>query len=249
VKPEEKDAAELVRLGEFIKQQREETLEEARRSVQSQHDQQTAKVARQLEEAKTAQDALTEQIRVLQTTGLSDEDKAKVREGWAQQDERLALDAYRTEVLDTGRAVTIDSLLLEFRPFGVARESLEAIKTTEEMELHCEQAARAHVQQQLTEAQAPAVVAPEASAQPAAPVAPAQAQQPVPTEPAQPAQASAPEPQPNAPGVPAGASAPSDVGSGGAPAEGEKFSKESSAEAMQENLRNMRWDTARIRQA
>jgi hypothetical protein len=237
--PEAKPAEGLEVLGTFLKDQQTKTLEEARRSVQSQHDRQTALVNRQLEEATGRHETLKAEIRELQTQGLSDEDKAKVKLGWDNADERTGLEKFRGELDEANRAFNVDSLLFEYKDVDISRESLEAIKTPEEMELFCANAKSDFLQKKLTEAEAAPAAAPEATTQPASPPAPVQ-----------PAQAAAPvEAVPNAPGVPAGAQAPSDVGSGGASPEEKKFSEESSAEALQQNLRNTGWDTVRLRQA
>lgn len=232
--PEEEVAA-LERLDAWIKQQREEYAEEARRSVQSQHDRQNAQVARQLQETQARIQELTQQNREILSRDLTDAERAKVQETWAQQDERAQLDSYRAELVDYHKSIFVDSLLLEYEKYGVAREAIEAIETPEEMELHCEQQKSGFLEKKLEEGQAISAVSTERPPEPPATLA------------AQPTQAPAAQPQPNA-GVPAGAEAPSDVGSGGAPQEGTKFSEEASSDAMKENLRNMRWDTVLVRQ-
>jgi hypothetical protein len=211
-------------------------LEEARRSAQSQYDRQAVQTTRQLEESKVQAQALTTQIRELQTRELTDEERAKVQETWAQQDERAQLDTYRAELVDYHKTVFVDSLVFEYRDFGVTRESLTAVETPEEMELFCEQQKSKALEQKLSEGQT--VPAQPTAAQP---VTTSPSPAPVPTPPAQPA--AQPEPQ-----VPAGASAPSDVGSAGAPATGKTFSTEPNAGAMSDNLKNMHWDTVRVRQ-
>lgn len=240
-KEPEGQTSALGKLEDFLTQQAEKATEEARRAVQSLHDKQTAQVTRQLEESKTRADKLTEDIRSLQTRDLTDAERAKVQETWAQQDERVELDAYKVTLLAEHKAVTVDSLLLEYKPYGVAREALEAIETPEEMELYCEQQKSGSLEKQLAERPNVAPVSPP----PAVPTEPAAAPAPaVATTPS----ATAQPPQPNAPGVPAGATAPSDIGSQGAPAEGKKFSEEQGAGALKENLSNMDWDTVRVRQ-
>ena len=249
---------DLGKLGTFLKDQGDAALEEAKRTVQSQHDRQAASVARDLEASHQAQETLKGQIRDLQTRELSPEEKEKVQKTWAQEDERESLDTFRSELTDTHRAVTVDSLFLEFKGFGVTREGIEAIKTPEEMELYCEHEKSGYLERELVTAKAAVATAPTAVA--AAPVAPAPSSPaPVTTQTdgagsgvppvapaAQPAVAAEP-PQPNAPGVPAGATAPSDIGSSGSPSEPTKFSEESSEQAFQENLRKSAWTTVRVR--
>jgi hypothetical protein len=244
----EEEAASLGRLKTFLDDQ----AEEARRSVQSQHDRQNAQVDRQLQEAKTQSQALTDQIRDLETRDLTDAETAKVKETWAQQDERAQLDSYRGELMNYHRTVFVDSLVVEYKQYGVTPETLGAVETPEEMELFCEQQKSASLEKQLQEGQAPA----QPAAAPVQPPPPVPAQPQVATAPApQPVAATstpsapAPQPQPNAPGVPAGASAPSDVGGGGAVDQGKTFSEEAGADAMRENLKNMSWDAVKVRQA
>ena len=249
---------DLGKLGTFLKDQGDAALEEAKRTVQSQHDRQAASVARDLEASHQAQETLKGQIRDLQTRELSPEEKEKVQKTWAQEDERESLDTFRSELTATHRSVTVDSLFLEFKGFGVTREGIEAIKTPEEMELYCEHEKSGYLERELVTAKASVATAPTAVV--ATPLAPApSAPAPITTQTdgagsgvppvapaAQPAVAAEP-PQPNAPGVPAGATAPSDIGSSGSPSEPTKFSEESSEQAFQENLRRSAWTTVRVR--
>lgn len=233
----EEEAASLGRLKTFL----DEQAEEARRAVQSQHDRQSAQIERQLQEAKTQSQALTDQIRELESRDLTDAEKAKVRETWAQQDERAQLDSYRGELVDYHRTVFVDSLVAEYKQYGVTPESLGAVETPEEMELFCEQQKSASLEKKLQEGQAPA----QPAAAPVQPPPPVPAPQPAATVQEQPPA----QPQPNAPGVPAGASAPSDVGGSGTVDEGKKFSEEAGSDAMKQNLKNMQWDAVRVKQA
>ncbi len=245
--PSEEETAALGKLNDFLKQHGETIAEETRRTVQSQYDRQATQVNRQLSDAKTKSDELTNEIRTLQSRDLTDEERAKVNETWAQKDERAELDKYRGELQGFQKTIFIDSLLLDYNPYGVERTALEQIETTEEMELYCEQQKSGSLEKRLAEGQNSATVPSEAVV--TVPEAtPAQAQQPgaPAATPSVPATASVP----NAPGVPAGAQAPSDVGTGGtAPQEGNKFSEEQNPDAFRQNLNNMDWSRVRVRQA
>jgi hypothetical protein len=211
-------------------------VQEAQRAAQSQSDKRSAQVDRQLQESSTRSQELTNQIRELQTRELTPAEQETARAKFAQDDEWVKLDADRTELIGIQKALMIDSLVLEYTQFGVARDAIEAIGSPEEMELYCEQQKSAFLEKKLAEGTAPVEPAPA----PAVPAEPA----------AQPAATAAPEPQPqpNA-GVPAGATAQSDIGSGGTVEEGKKFSEEQSADAMKQNLRDMDWNSVRVRQA
>ncbi len=206
--------------------------EEGRRVAQGIADKQTAQLGRQLEEAKTATKDQAKQIRELQTGSLSDEDKAVALAKFEQDDERDALNEYRQNLVDFHRTVYIDSLSIEFAPYGVTREDLQAITTPEEMELACERAKSASLGKQLstngnTEV-APAVAEPVKAAEP------------TPAPPAPPAPVAAEA------NVPAGSRAPSDVGGGSVPAEAPTFNDKTDANALQENLGNMVWDQVKL---
>jgi hypothetical protein len=173
-------------------------------------------------------------MRELQTRDLTDAERATALEKYAQDDEKAELAATRDELVGYHKAVVVEGLLFEYRDYEVGRDALEAIETPEEMELYCEHQKSSFLEKKLAAGQAPAE--PAVPATPEVPVAPAAAVAPE------------PQPQPNA-GVPAGASAPTDIGSPGAIEESKKFSEEAGAGAMQQNLKNMDWNTVRVRQA
>lgn len=226
VKP---DDGGLAKLGAYIQGETAKVAEEARRAAQSQYDRQNAQVAQALQVSKEATAQVTQELRELQTRDLSEAERAKVMETYAQKDERSELDKYRAELVGYHNTVFDDSLLVQYKDVeGVTKEALATIETPEEKELFCEQKRSASLEKQLEESKVTATA-------PAAPVAAAPAT-PVPAPPA----------VPNAPGVPAGATAPSDIGTGGPPPEEKKFSEEPSAGALQSNLRNMDWNRVRI---
>ncbi len=207
--------------------------EEARRIEQGRADRRASTLQTQIDTSKETTKEQAKQIRELQTTGLSDEDRAVALAKFEQDDERESLNEYRGELVDFHRTVYIDSLSFEFAQYGVTRESLQEIKTPEEMELACERAKSTALGQQLstngkTET-APAVAEPASAAEP------------VPTKPAAPPAPVAAEAQ-----VPAGAVAASDIGGGSAPAETPSFNANTDSKAMQENLDNMAWDTVKL---
>lgn len=229
------EAAALARLVAWQDEQRTQISEEARRSSQSQSDRRVAAIERQVSAAQEEAQRAREEIRRISTQGLSDEEKARLQEKWNIEDERAKLEAFRTELVGLNKTTYIDSLLADYNQYGVTRDTLEDIESPEEMELHCEQAARKTVEQRLRELES-------GQPQPVQPAPAAQAAQPVAVQPEQPAV----PPQPN---VPAGALAPTDIGGGGASPEAPKFNEGQGGGAMQDNLRNMRWDSVRVRQA
>jgi hypothetical protein len=243
----EEEAANLGKLGTFLDEQKNETVEAARRAAQSEHDKQSAQFTRQLKESQDRAQELTDKIRDLELRELTEDERTKAKEVYAQQDERTKLDAYRAELVTTHRGVTVDSLLIDYRDFGVERPKLEAIENPEEMELYCEQQKSAFLENKIAEGPAQ----PVATVQPASaePVQPAAAQPATTTETPAPAAEAAPAPaaEPNAPVVPAGATAPSDIGTAGSPEEARKFSEDADPAALTDNLRNMRWDRVEIR--
>lgn len=231
--PEELVGAES-RLDTFLEQERQRIREEVSRATQSAFDKRAAQLDRQLQEASTREKALATQIRELQTQGLSEDDRAKVLAKFAQEDERAELDAYRGQLVDYHKNLMVQSLLVEFAPFGVQQDALEQFDSPEEMEVHCyEQKAnfletQNQARTQATQPAATTVQPTQTAAQPTA--QPAQAQ---------PAQ----QPQPN---VPAGATAPVDIGGGGVVQTGPKFNQGEGQDALRENLKQMRWETVRI---
>jgi len=206
--------------------------EEGRRAAQGAADRRAATLDRKLEAAQAMQKEQATQIRKLQTDGLSEEEREGVLAKYAQDDEREELNKYREELVGFHRTVYIDSLAFEFGQYGVTRDSLEQIKTPEEMELVCERTKSAFVVEQAKNGVAsPAPAAPAPATPAPAPAA---------------APASAGVPPAAVPQVPAGATAPSDVGGGSAPVEPATFNDGKSSGAMQENLSNMGWDTVKL---
>lgn len=233
--PEELAAAEQ-KLDAYLEEQLQTRVDAALRERQSGFDKRAAQLDRQVQEARTREQELTRQMRELQTRDLTEAERAKVLATFQQADERAELDAYRTELMDYHKSVFIDSLLLDFASTeGVTRDALEQFDSPEEMEVFCYERQNEALQGQLASGRAPV--------QTSAVVSPAQTsavQSPTAVAPAQPA----PQPQPN---VPAGALAPTDVGGGGTVEEGKQFRQEASPDALRENLKNMRWDTVRVR--
>ncbi len=242
--PAEEAKTSLEKMDEAFTKVREEAEESARRAAQSAQDKHNAQVTRQLEESKEHADALTKQMRDLQSRELTEDERVKVQKTWAQEDERTELDAYKNTLVDMHRTVFTDSLLLDYKDFGITRTALDKVETPEEMELYCEQQKSAFLEKKLSDGQAPAQPAATAAVTPP-PVAPAAPVVPVTAPAATPVPV---QPKPNA-GVPAGASAPSDIGTSGVTEDGKKFSEESNTQAMRDNLKNMDWNTVRVRQA
>lgn len=233
-KPDE-EAAALTRLDEFVKGEVQEASEEARRTAQSVADKRSAQVDRQIQGAGEQITGLTKQLREMELRDLTEVEREKALEVYAQKDERDTLIAMKADVLDLARGTQVDSLMLEYEQYGVTRGEVEAIEAPEEMELYCEHQKSEFLERKLAEGPKPeATVAPQ----------PAPAPAPVETKPEE----TAPPPQPNAPGVPAGATSPSDVGTGGQVDEGKKFSEDQGSGAMQDNLRNMGWSRVQVRQ-
>lgn len=215
------------RLDAFLQEQVQAQLDQAQKQWQSTFDKRAAQLDRQLQDATTREKALTQQIRELQTRDLTDEERAQILAKFSQEDERGELDSYRGQLVEYHRDLMVQSLLLEFSPYGATREEIEQFESPEEMEAHCYEVKANYLDAELTKVKA-------APAQVAAPVA-----QPTAT-------ATQPAPQP-APQVPAGVTAPVDLGSGGATPTGPQFNPARNPEALRENLRNMKWDTIRIR--
>ncbi len=188
-----------------------------------------------MQEANERSAALSKEVREIKLRDLTEEERAAALAKYEQDDRAAELDGQKTELLGLQRDVYMDSLLLEFGEHGVTHAALEQIETPEEMELFCERQKSSSLAEQLKNGGS-------APAQPAAQT-PAEAQPPVAQQPA-PAAAPAKQLEPQ---VPAGALAPSDVGGGGAPVEEKTFSDEQGDSAMRDNLRNMQWDTVRLR--
>lgn len=234
--PEELAAAET-RLNTFLEEQIEVRLKER----QSGFDKRAAQLDRQLQDSATREKELRTEIRQLQAQGLPEEERQKLLDRYAQQDERVELDAYRSQLVDYHKNLYVESLALEFGEYGVKQEALEQVDSPEEMEAFCYETKANYLEAQMNQARQAAAVPPQAAAVPLQ----AATQVPPPAQPAQPAAAPAPAPQPQ-PQVPAGALAPADVGSGGAVQPGQEFSQEASQDALRQNLRNMHWKTVLI---
>lgn len=210
----------------------EQQAEEARRAAQATADRRASVVDRQLQDANEATKTLQNDIRELQGRDLTEEERATALAKYEQDDRSDSLDARQKELLDLQREVYVDSLLLEFGEGGVTREALEQIETPEAMELFCERHKSSSLEEQIKKggtesAQPPAATATEKPSE----------------KPAATTEKPAEQPKPQ---VPAGASAPSDVGGGGAPAEGKTFDSGQGDSAMRANLRSMDWSTVRL---
>lgn len=253
------ETAGLDQLASFVKETNDKAavvIEEARRVAQGQADRQTALVNKQLEAAKESTNQLRTKMHELEVRDLTPEDRAKAVTAFEQRDEREELDRIREELTVTHRGVFVDSLVLEYSPYGITRETIEASSDVPEaMELYCEQQKSSFLQAKLDSPQSAPVtqVAPTPAATVVTPAAvvsvPAATSTttPVAAAPAQPVQATAA----NAPGaaaaaVPAGAGAPSDVGASGAAAEAWKPSEESGAAAMKDNIQHTPWEMLRL---
>jgi len=221
--PKEDMAEALKKLAEFG----DSRAEEVRRAAQSAADKNTAQFDLVRRESEARARELTDSIRDLEQRDLTDEEKAKVRETYAQQDERTDLDAKAVQLEDLAKATIIDSLMFEYRDFNVSRDELESMDSAEEMELCCAHAANDLLVNRLAEKETP-------KEEPAAPKT---------EEP--PVEQSKPEAR--VANVPAGAQSPTDVGAGGTPPAENKFSEEQTTDAMRENLKNAQWSTVRIK--
>ena len=250
------ETAPLDQLATFVKETNDKaavTIEEARRVAQGNADRQKAIVDKQLEVAKEATDQVRTEMHELKVRDLNPEERARAVTAFEQQDERAELDRLREQLTITHRSVFLDSLVLEYSPYEITREAIEAASEQPEgMELWCEQQKSAFLQAKLDAPEAapvtqvPAVAPAAVVAAPAATVA-APAATPTPT----PAAAAPAQPAPtavaNAPGaVPAGAVAPSDVGTSGAAAEPWKPSEESGSAAMKDNIQHTPWETLKL---
>jgi hypothetical protein len=242
------EVAGLGQLAAFVKETNDKaaaSIEDARRLAQSTADRQATVVTKQLEASKEATTNLRTQLHDLEVRELSPEDRAKAITAFEQQDERAELDRLRAELTVTHRGVFTDSLVLEYSPFGISREDIEASSDVPEaMELYCEQRKSAFLQDKLDNPEVAPVT--QVLATPAATVVPPAAPvtaTPAAAAPAQPAPVAAA----NAPGaVPAGAESPSDVGSGGAATEAWKPSEESGSKAMKDNIQHMGWERIQL---
>jgi hypothetical protein len=226
-KPED-EAAALQRLDTFLKEQQQGAINEASRKLQSGYDRRASAMEKQLEASQQQVGSLVGEMRELRTQGLSDEERAEVMKKFAQDDKEGQLKTWESQLTDFHKSTMIYSLMegpKNFVQYGVTQEELEKLETPEEMEALCFERKAMALEKQMAEGQVAQTPTPAAAPAPAAPV-PAQ-----------------PEPQ-----VPAGASAPSDVGSTGAAAPEKGFSQEQSSGAMEKNLRDMGWQSVRIRQ-
>lgn len=226
---EEKSPTEAEQL-ESLKTFGDTVAEGARRAAQSTADRHATQLDRQLQDANARQTELTNQVRDLQTKGMTEEERAAVLATFEQDDRSADLDAKEKQLLDLHRTTYMDSLMLEFGNHGVTREALEQIESPEAMEIFCERQKSGTLEAQLKNGVAPAAPAAEAPVE-----KPPEAK----TEPK--------EEPPAEPQVPAGAMAPSDVGTGSTPPGSKSFDSSQDAGALRANLRGMDWDTVHIR--
>lgn len=254
------ETAPLDQLATFVQETNAKaaaTVEDARRVAQGQADRQTALVNKQLEAAKEATDQVRTKMHELEVRDLNPEERARAVTAFEQQDERVELDLLREQLTVTHRSVFLDSLVLEYSPFGLTRDTIESSSDQPEaMELWCEQQKSAFLQAKLDApesapiTQVPTAPAAVTVAPTATVVAPSQvvaAVTPTPTPvaaaPAQPVPVAAA----NAPGaVPAGAESPSDIGATGAATEAWKPTEESGSEAMKDNIKHMAWEPIQL---
>lgn len=247
--------AGLDTLAAFVKETTEKAeaaIEDARRIAQGNADKQTVALNKQLETASAATLEVRTRMHELETRDLSPEEKAKAITAFEQVDERAELDRIRAELAVTHTGIYVDSLVLEYSPYDLTRDAIEASgDTPEAMELWCEQQKSAFLQAKI-DAPAVAPITQVTAAPAAALVAPpAPVAVPTPTTAAAAPAAPAPAAPANAPGVtpaevPAGASAPSDIGATGASTEPYTPSEEPGARAMKENIRNMAWEPVQL---
>ena len=232
-KTEEEQEAETKKAEEVLQEKINSSVEGALRSQQSVYDRQASALTTRLEEAAQGNSTLTQKIRELETRDLTEEERQVVMDKFAQDDERTALDSYRSELDTFHKDLAIMSLMHEFRGYGVEEDALRALETPEEMQAFSLEAKATFLEKVLEEGKA----------------APAQLETPIqPTPPTTGTAATAapakPEPQ-----VPAGATAPTDIGSSGAPEQPKGFSQGTTPKDLQSNLRDMGWDTVRVRRS
>lgn len=229
------DAESLKSLADLIRGSANEAVQEALRTQQSSYDRRAAVTDRQLQDARQREIDAQARVRDLETRDLTAEERATVMARYAQEDKAEELQAWEDQLVDYHRGVLTRDLIAEYGEFGVTPEVLEQVESPDMMEAYC------------FEVKANTLEARIASGVPAPAPVPAVAQ-----PPAQPGATvtAVPEPQAQAqpePQVPAGFNAPVYNGAGGSSAPGKEFDQSSSPEAMTKNLRNLGWDTVRLR--
>lgn len=217
---EEELQAAVQRLNDFVEEQKAQEREELRREFQSSTDQ---RITRIQEEAREREKQLRNELRELQTHGLSDEEKAKLQATWEQDDRKGDLDEYAKKLDDMHVALNVATLLKDYAEYGVEEKDLEELKSVEEMQLFCAEVKASYFEE----------------------LAKRGPQKPSAGEETRPEQKGAEKPPAAAP---AGASAPSDVGGGGAAPPPKEPRTDASPEALEENLRAMGWETVQVPQ-
>lgn len=222
--PEEEEA--LKTLGSYFEEQNSSSVQEALSKQQSAYDKQIAAMNKTLELVKEQDAARTQQIRELETRGLSDEERVKVMEVYAQEDKTAQLVSYEQELNEYHKELMVFNLMQEFQSFGVTQESLAEYDNPEEMQAHCFEQKAVFLEKKLEEGTQPQAQAPDT--------------QPSPQTPEKPVEQPAPQ-------VPAGATAPADIGGGGMTPQEKSFATDQSPDAMKKNMQDMGWDTVRIK--
>lgn len=116
-------------------------VQERLSAAQSNWDKRITTLQAEIDKAnKATADAETRAVaqqREFQLQGLRPEQQAQLREQWSIEDERAALKAERSQVIDYHKTVEGLRLLTTYAPFGVTEDQLLGIKDLDEMEKFC----------------------------------------------------------------------------------------------------------------
>ena len=219
---EEEEA--LKTLGSYFEEQTSSSVQEALSKQQSNYDKQIAAMNKTIESIKEQEAQRTNQIRELETRDLSEDERKKVMDVYAQDDKTAQLLAYEQELNEFHQELLVFNLMQEFQSFGVTQESLLKFDNPGEMQAYCFEQKAEFLEKKLEESSS--------------------TQQTVTPPPVQTPEKPVEQPTPQ---VPPGATAPSDIGSEGATPQPKTFATEQSPDAFQKNLKDMGWDTVRIK--
>ena len=208
------------------------STEEALRRQQSSYDRTISVLKGQLDERANQQTELAKQVRELQLNGLPQDEAAKLRTKFEEDDKKAELDAYAQELEGWHRELLTTAFVQAYGAYGVGEEQLSSCETPEAMEALCLEAKADYFERKANGEPLPAPTTATPNGKPAGITA---------------ADVRNASTDPNASQVPAGAQKPTDVGGGGPAPEGSKWRTDASPDALADNLRNLPVASVRIR--
>jgi len=205
--------------------------EEALRRQQSSYDRTINTLKAQLDERADQQTELAKQVRELQLNGLPQDEAAKLRDKFAEDDKKAELDAYAQELEGWHRELLTTAFVQAYGAYGVGEEQLSSCETPEAMEALCLEAKADYFERKANGEPLPTPTTATPTGKPAGITA---------------ADVRNASTDPNA-SVPAGAQKPTDVGGGGPAPEAPKWRTDASPDALADNLRSLPVASVRIR--